>query len=64
MPVERWGIERAGVQQVGQAVHEWRIYAGGFHFDDNQANKSISGPRTRSEWRILDVIPGAPQAPD
>lgn len=60
VPVEQWGMERSGLQSLGQAVHEWRVYAGGFHFDSNQAKQNISGPRARSEWRILDIIPGHP----
>lgn len=37
-----------------------RVYAGGFYFDDDDAAKSIAGPRARVEFRIDDVIPPVP----
>ena len=60
VPLERWGLERTGVKQVLQANHEWRVYAGGFHFDGSDALESVSGPRLRSEWRLLDLLPSLP----
>lgn len=37
-----------------------RLYGGGFHFDNGDAPKSISGPKARLELRINDVIDTLP----
>jgi hypothetical protein len=36
--------------------HEFRLYAGAFHFDHSDLPNSATGPRVRAEWRMDDVI--------
>lgn len=36
--------------------HEFRLYAGAFHFDHSDLPNSVTGPRVRAEWRMDDVI--------
>ena len=35
--------------------HELRIFAGAFHYDDDDAHAPLEGGRIRTEWRINDV---------
>ncbi len=37
-----------------------RVYAGGFYFDNDEADKAIVGPKLRAELRFNDVIAAAP----
>ena len=44
----------------GVSAHELRVYAGGFHFDDDDALQDVSGPKVRVAWRVNDVISAIP----
>ncbi|ABS62213.1 Parallel beta-helix repeat [Parvibaculum lavamentivorans DS-1] len=50
LPLEALGADRER--------HEFRLYAGGYRFDDSDLAKPVQGPRLRAEWRILDAVPG------
>lgn len=50
LPLEAIGADRER--------HEFRLYAGGYRFDDSDLAKPLQGPRLRAEWRILDAVPG------
>ena len=50
-------LEWLGADPATQAL---RIYAGGFHFDADEAPDNISGPKARIEFRVDDIIPVMP----
>ncbi len=40
--------------------HTFRVYGGGFHFDDDAAATDVTGPKARLEWRIDDIVASLP----
>lgn len=63
--VPLWGVEgelgwRVPLENIGadSERNEFRLYAGGYRFDDDELSKPVQGPRLRAEWRINDAIPG------
>ncbi|MDO9125810.1 MAG: inverse autotransporter beta domain-containing protein, partial [Parvibaculum sp.] len=63
--VPLWGVEgelgwRVPLESLGADAerNEFRVYAGGYRFDDRELSKPVQGPRVRAEWRINDAIPG------
>ncbi|ABS62214.1 hypothetical protein Plav_0591 [Parvibaculum lavamentivorans DS-1] len=63
--VPLWGIEgelgwRVPLENLGADAerNEFRVYAGGYRFDDSDLSKPVQGPRVRAEWRINEIIPG------
>ncbi|MEQ8266445.1 MAG: right-handed parallel beta-helix repeat-containing protein [Parvibaculum sp.] len=62
--VPLWGIEgelgwRLPLENIGADAerNEFRLYAGGYRFDDDELSKPVQGPRVRAEWRINEIIP-------
>lgn len=63
--VPLWGVEgelgwRVPLENFGADAerNEFRVYAGGYRFDDDELSKPVQGPRVRAEWRINEIIPG------
>lgn len=63
--VPLWGIDgevgwRVPLENLGADAerNEFRVYAGGYRFDDDELSKPVQGPRVRAEWRINEIIPG------
>lgn len=46
--------------KLDPAKLDLRVYAGGFYFDNDAADKAIAGPKLRAELRFNDVIAAAP----
>ncbi|MEJ2117577.1 MAG: inverse autotransporter beta domain-containing protein, partial [Alphaproteobacteria bacterium] len=51
IPLDRW------LEDTSALTRDLRLFAGGFHFDNDALPGSVSGPRVRAEWRIKDIIP-------
>lgn len=63
IPLERFGWDdrvagsfKDGLPSYGGRYHDLRVFLGGYYFEHDDFDDSVTGPRIRAEWRIENII--------